>query len=60
MGYTSLIIINGLEAKLTAYNIDGNDYFKLRDIAQAFNIGTTSDGLSQTIGIDTSIDYIPE
>lgn len=56
----SMIIINGQEAKFTAYNIDGNNYFKLRDIAQAFNIGTTWDEASKTIGIDTSIDYIPE
>lgn len=57
---TSTIYMDGQEIELTAYNIGGNNYFKLRDIAQAFNIGVTWDGATRTIGIDTSIDYIPE
>ncbi|XID95440.1 stalk domain-containing protein [Paenibacillaceae bacterium WGS1546] len=57
---TSKIYKDGQEVQLTAYNIGGNNYFKLRDIAQAFNIGVTWDGAAQTIAIDTTIDYIPE
>ncbi|HHT63346.1 MAG TPA: hypothetical protein GXZ75_06665 [Clostridia bacterium] len=51
---------DGTEIPLTAYNINGNNYFKLRDIAQAFNIGVIWDPATQTIGIDTTIDYVEE
>lgn len=54
---TSKIYKDGQEVSLTAYNINGNNYFKLRDIAGAFNIGITWDGTTNTIGIDTAQDY---
>jgi len=57
---TSKIYKDGVEVKLTAYTIKGNTYFKLRDIAAAFNIGVTWDGTINTVGIDTSSDYIVE
>jgi hypothetical protein len=44
----------------TAYNIDGNNYFKLRDIAYAFNFGVDWDGARNTIIIDTGKGYTPE
>lgn len=53
---TSTIII-GLPRAIDSYTIDNNNYFKLRDIAKEFNIGITWDGTTNTIGIDTSIDY---
>ncbi|WP_218640846.1 stalk domain-containing protein [Paenibacillus odorifer] len=56
----SKIYLDGKELQLTAYNIDGNNYFKLRDIAKAFNIGVTWDGKANTVGIDTKIDYKDE
>ena len=43
----------------TAYNIDGNNYFKLRDVGQAFDFGVDWDGARNTIVIDTSIGYTP-
>ncbi|MGO4373315.1 hypothetical protein AB4Z21_21620 [Paenibacillus sp. MCAF20] len=46
-----------MEAPLKAYNIGGNNYFKLRDIAKVFNIGVTWDASTSTIGIDTSLAY---
>jgi hypothetical protein len=55
---TSIILKDGVEVPLTAYTINGNNYFKLRDIAQAFNIGITWDGTTKTIGIDTTSDYV--
>jgi uncharacterized repeat protein (TIGR02543 family) len=55
---TSKIHKDGKEISLTAYTINGNNYFKLRDIAKAFNIGVTWDGKTNTITIDTSRDYI--
>ncbi|NLE01984.1 MAG: hypothetical protein GX640_19140 [Fibrobacter sp.] len=44
---------------LKAYTIHGNNYFKLRDIAQAFNFGVIWDRIDSSIYIDTSIDYVP-
>lgn len=57
---TSRIYKDGKEISLTAYTINGNNYFKLRDIAKAFNIGVFWDGKTNTITIDTSRDYINE
>ena len=56
---TSKILKDGAEIKLTAYNIDGNNYFKLRDIGSAFDFGVTWDGARNTIVIDTTIGYTP-
>ncbi|MDQ0116578.1 WG repeat-containing protein [Paenibacillus harenae] len=53
----SKIYVDGVQAPLKAYNIGGNNYFKLRDIAKAFNIGITFDASTSTIGIDTSLSY---
>lgn len=53
----SKIYVDGVEAKLQAYNIGGNNYFKLRDIAKAFNIGVTWDAATSSIGIDTKLSY---
>ena len=57
---TSKIFKDGKEISLTAYNINGNNYFKLRDLAKAFDIGVTWDGKTNTVGIDTSIGYVEE
>ncbi|MDP4132396.1 MAG: stalk domain-containing protein [Bacillota bacterium] len=55
---TAKIYIDGQEAQLSAYTINGNNYFRLRDIAKAFDIGITWNGEASTIGIDTSISYM--
>lgn len=60
MSTNSKIYVNGEEIQLTAYHIDGNNYFELRDIAKVFNIGVTWDGNTKTAGIDTMIDYKEE
>ncbi len=57
---SSKIYKDGEEVQLTAYTINGNNYFKLRDLAQAFDIGVTWDNSTKTIGIDTSIEYTAE
>ncbi|WP_068774130.1 stalk domain-containing protein [Paenibacillus sp. FJAT-26967] len=56
----SKMYLDGQEIEIVAYNIDGNNYLKLRDIAKAFNIGITWDSETNTIGIDTKIDYKEE
>lgn len=57
---TSTIFKDGVEVQFTAYNINGYNYFKLRDIATAFDIGVTWDGQTNTVGIDTTMSYILE
>lgn len=54
---SSPIYKDGVDIQLKAYNISGNNYFKLRDLAQAFNIGVTWDNTTQTIEIDTTRSY---
>lgn len=53
----SKIMLNGSVAKLTAYNIDGNNYFKLRDIGITFNFGVDWDGVNNAIIINTKKAY---
>ena len=57
---TSTIYLDGTEVSFTAYNIGGNNYFKLRDIGEAFDFGVVWDGARNTIVIDTSTGYTPE
>ena len=56
----SRIYLDGLEVQFSAYNIDGNNYFKLRDIGATFDFGVVWDGARNTIVIDTNIGYTPE
>ncbi len=55
---TSRIYKDGVEVSLIAYTINGNNYFKLRDVAQSFNIGITWNEAARTIGIDTTTGYV--
>ena len=57
---SSAIYLNGREVQFTAYNIDGNNYFKLRDIGLALNFTVDWDGSRNTIVIDTSRRYYDE
>lgn len=57
MPTSSSIYLDGKEIFFTAYNVEGNNYFKLRDIGKAFDFGVTWDGASKTIMIDTSARY---
>lgn len=54
------ILLDGKEISLTAYEIGGNNYFKLRDIGRTFDFGIGWDGGSRTITIDTSTGYTAE
>ena len=51
------VIVNGKEVAFTAYNIGGNNYFKLRDIGEVFDFGIGWDGAAKTITIDTQKSY---
>jgi len=47
----SSILIDGVKAALKAYNINGNNYFKLRDLGTALGFNVGWDNASQTISI---------
>ena len=57
---SSKILLDGAEVSFTAYNIYGNNYFKLRDIGQTFDFGIDWDGSKNTIAINTEKGYVPE
>jgi hypothetical protein len=57
---TSKITLDGANVSFDAYNIGGNNYFKLRDIGAAFDFGVDWDGAKNAIVIDTSKGYAPE
>ncbi len=50
------ILWNGKEIFITAYNISGNNYFKLRDIGQIFDFKV--DWKNSQVSIDTSQPYL--
>lgn len=54
---TSKIYLEGREITLTAYNIGGNNYFKLRDVMKAFDISVGWDEANSTITLDTTWGY---
>ena len=54
------IYINGTKVELTAYNIAGNTYFKLRDLAEKLNFNTKWSAENKSISISTSEDYVEE
>jgi len=54
---TSTVLVNGAAVQVTAYNIGGFNYFKLRDVAKAIDFGVTWDGNTNSIGIDPTSPY---
>lgn len=54
---TSTIYKDGVVASLNAYTIAGNNYFKLRDLGEAFDFDVTWDGVNKAILIDTTRGY---
>jgi len=54
---TWTIYLDGKQVSFTAYAIDGNNYFKLRDIAVAFDFGVDWDGAANMVTINTGKGY---
>lgn len=48
------VMVNGAEATLEAYNIDGYNYFKLRDLGDAMGFEVTWDKEARMIGINSA------
>ncbi len=57
---TSTVLLDGKEIKLTAYTIDGFNYFKLRDLGRIFDFYVEWDGNSNTVVIESMFGYVPE
>ena len=55
---TSKIYLDNKEVKFTVYNIEGNNYFKLRDVMKTFDIYVGWDAKTSTITLDTSKGYV--
>ncbi|MBQ3078251.1 MAG: leucine-rich repeat protein [Clostridia bacterium] len=51
---TAAVMVNGEPVSLTAYNIDGYNYYKLRELCAALEIGVVWDAETSTSGIDTT------
>lgn len=54
---TVTLYFNGVEKALLAYNIDGNTYFKLRDLAKEIDFGVAWNEQSQSIAIQSDSSY---
>ncbi|MDR3278134.1 MAG: hypothetical protein LBT12_05115 [Oscillospiraceae bacterium] len=52
-----LVYLNGAQISPLGYNIGGNNYFKLRDVARLFDFGVGWDGAREIITIDTGAGY---
>ena len=48
---TSKVLVDGNEVTITAYNIGGNNYFKLRDIAEIIGFSVDWDAVNSVISI---------
>lgn len=57
---TDAVYMNGTEISLKAYKINGNNYFKLRDVAEAIDFSAAWNGEKSTIEIDTTSGYVFE
>lgn len=47
-------------ARLFGYNINDNNYFKLRDVAYLLGFGVTYDAEAQMVVVDSTVGYTPE
>lgn len=56
---TATIYLDGVPVQLTAYTINQNNYFKLRDVGQALGFDVSWNGLTDTIVVDTTKGYTP-
>lgn len=54
---TATVYKDGVVVELTAYTINGNNYFKLRDLGQSFDFNVSWDGANNCIVVDTTESY---
>ncbi len=51
------VLLSGYDTDGMVYNIDGSNYFKLRDIMADVDVGVTYDAATGQIGLDTAASY---
>ena len=54
------IYVDGQRISMTAYNIGGNNFVKLRDIGRAVGFGVTYDAATNSVHIDSTQSYQDE
>ena len=54
------IVLNGRSVSLTGYRINGNNYYRLRDVGKALGFGVDYDGTTRTVLIDSGSSAQPE
>ena len=59
-GTQLLIYVDGQEKSMSAYNIGGNNYIRLRDVAEVVDFGVEWDASRRRVLIDTAKPYTPE
>ena len=57
---SAAVRLNGGAVKLTAYTINGNNFFKLRDLGSALDFYVGWDAAAGTVVVDTGKGYVPE
>ena len=58
---TTKVSVDGKPVEVEAYNINnGNNFFKIRDLAEALDIGVTWDAATDSAAIDTTSHYKPD
>lgn len=57
---TAAVYRDGTQVHYTGYEINFNNYYKLRDIAADFDFGVTWDNDKQSVMISTTEGYVPE
>jgi hypothetical protein len=54
---TATVYIDGKQVTLLAYNIGGNNFFKLRSLGKALDFSVTFDSATNSISVDTTKGY---
>ncbi len=55
-----LIYVDGISSSMTAYNIEGNNYVRLRDIGEAVDFQVEYDSSMNAVLIDSDSPYVEE
>ncbi|MDR3295427.1 MAG: copper amine oxidase N-terminal domain-containing protein [Clostridiales Family XIII bacterium] len=54
----SKLVVNGIPLSFTVYHANGNNYFKLRDLAKTLNFGVEWDEPANAVSIRTDAGYV--
>lgn len=57
---TAVVYKDNVKMGYTGYNIDDNNYYKLRDVCESFDIGVNWDGANQRVDILTDESYVDD